>query len=145
MPTGEVAIYDFIFTRCGATCPLLTSRMRDLTLRLDESPVRFVSITVDPEYDSAQVLSEYRNGVTLREEWLFVTGEREKIVDLVVDGFKLGIGASNDPREPILHSTKFVLVDRDGWIRGFYDSGDRDQINRLERDARRLSRSADDD
>ena len=56
---GEVWIANFIFTRCPTICPLLTSQMKGLTDSLADTPVRFVSFSVDPANDTPAVLTEY--------------------------------------------------------------------------------------
>ncbi len=137
---GNVLIYDFIFTRCAATCPMMTARMGGVASHLRSQDVRFVSISVDPEWDRPAVLREYRDKVTSDRRWIFLTGTREEVQELSVDGFHL---AAEPPEEsvesgPVVHSTKFILVDRDGSIRGYYDSLSPEMMDSLERDARRL-------
>jgi protein SCO1/2 len=139
----QVLIYDFIFTRCPATCPMMTARMADLVSRLRSEDVRFVSISVDPEFDTPSVLREYRDKVTNDSRWIFLTGSREEVRDLSVAGFFLAAeppGEDNDGG-PIVHSTKFVLVDREGLIRGYYDSLSPEMMDSLERDTKRLLRN----
>ena len=137
---GDVVIYDFIFTRCVASCPMMTARMAELASKLRSDDLRFVSISVDPEWDTPKVLEDYRESVTTDDRWMFLTGTRESIRELSVDGFKL---AADPPEEnvdsgPIVHSSKFILADREGTIRGYYDSLSRDAMEQLERDAKRL-------
>jgi len=139
---GKVWIADFIFTRCGGSCPILSARMVALAERMADVPgVRFVSFGVDPEYDTPEVLADY--GRTLGADparWSFLHGERPVIRALIKDGFKLAIeDAPADSVEPILHSTRFVLVDGDGTIRGYYDGMDQPPVDQLERDARALA------
>lgn len=125
---GAPWIADFIFTRCAMSCPRMTAAMKGLESRLPESsPVRLVSITVDPVYDTPEVLSEYAESHGIRSErWWFLTGDVDEIRSLVTGGFRLGLddsmeaGATN-AGEPILHSDRFVLVDGQGMIRGYYD------------------------
>jgi cytochrome oxidase Cu insertion factor (SCO1/SenC/PrrC family) len=140
---GTIAVYDFIFTRCGASCPLMTSRMSRLAESIESDDVRFLSITVDPEYDTAEVLRRYREGVTSDGRWFFLTGERQKILDLSIKGFMLaaGEGPEDGEGEAFLHSTRFILVDREGSIRGYYESLDPRAMENLERDVRALLRS----
>jgi cytochrome oxidase Cu insertion factor (SCO1/SenC/PrrC family) len=142
---GELWIVDFIFTRCRSSCPLMTEAMR--RLRADCPPdlaVRFVSISVDPEHDRPAVLAGYRREHGIEgEDWLFLTGEREAVHRLVSKTFLLQLDPDPPPElvtpeMPILHSTRFVLVDRRGSIRGYYDGLDRGDLERLQRDARTL-------
>jgi protein SCO1 len=137
---GKIAVYDFIFTRCVASCPLMTSRMSGLAESIDSDDLRFLSISIDPEYDTAEVLANYREGVTRDDRWIFLTGAREKILDLSIKGFMLAAGEGPEGGEAFLHSTRFILVDRDGSIRGYYESLDPRAMENLERDVRTLLR-----
>jgi protein SCO1/2 len=138
---GHPWIADFIFTRCPASCPLMTARMARLNRELpDDLPVRLVSISVDPEHDTPQVLQRYAESYKAPDRWLFLTGGQEEIYRLSRKGFKLGIeipsssSPGGPPVEPILHSTRFVLVDGEGRIRGYYDGFDEDSMKKLRRD-----------
>ncbi len=113
---GRPAIVDFIFTRCPASCPMLTARMKELEKRLPESStVRLLSISVDPEHDRPEVLTRYAEGWQAGPRWLFATGERAAIWELVRKGFLLAVEATpEDTTSPILHSNRFALVDREG-------------------------------
>ena len=122
---GSVTVYDFIFTHCTGTCPIMTNNMRALTeLVPDGEPVRFVSISVDPTRDTPAVLADYAKRVRNDDRWTFLTGEREAIVRLSVDGFKLTAGDPMPGGEPLLHSSKFAVADKHGVIRGYYDATD---------------------
>ncbi len=135
---GRPWVADFIFTRCAFSCPRMTAQMMRLSGSLPEdSNVALVSITVDPEYDSPEVLDAYAAGLGIEQpDWFFLTGDREVVDSLTVEGFKLPIVRDPpeelaDPREPILHSDRFVLVDGDGRIRGYYrpnEEGERDRL-----------------
>jgi protein SCO1 len=122
---GNVVVYDFIFTSCTGTCPIMTNNMRALTPKVDkDAPVRFVSITVDPARDTPAVLSRYAARVRNDPRWTFLTGDRDTIVDLSVKGFKLTAGDPMPGGEPLLHSSKFAVADKQGMIRGYYDATD---------------------
>lgn len=124
---GSVTVYDFIFTSCTATCPIMTNNLRELTPKVaKDAPVRFVSISVDPARDTPAVLAQYANRVRNDDRWTFLTGERDSIVDLSVRGFKLTAGDPMPGGEPLLHSTKFVVADRTGTIRGYFDATEGD-------------------
>jgi cytochrome oxidase Cu insertion factor (SCO1/SenC/PrrC family) len=122
---GNVVVYDFIFTSCAGTCPIMTNNMRALTpLVKKDAPVRFVSITVDPARDTPAVLAQYARRVRNDPRWTFLTGDRNTIVDLSVKGFKLTAGDPMPGGEPLLHSSKFAVADKQGVIRGYYDAMD---------------------
>ncbi len=124
---GFVWVADFIFTSCAGPCPELTLRMRSLqeSLRGEYTNVKLVTFTLDASYDTPKVLRRYaeRNHAD-RDLWWFLTGDDESAIrTLVTDGFlQTVVPASED--NPIIHSTYFVLVDRAGLIRGFYDGLD---------------------
>lgn len=141
---GRPWIADFIFTRCAGTCPVMSSSMSglhdDFQSDGDLSAYRFVSISVDPDYDTPEVLREYARLVDADpERWFFLTGDFATIHALSQRGFHLGSGQDADTNE-ILHSTKFVLVDRAGKIRGYYDGTVPEEVAQLAKDARVIAR-----
>jgi protein SCO1/2 len=143
---GKPWIADFVFTRCPASCPLMTARMARLNRELpDDLDVRLVSFSVDPEHDTPQVLQRYAESYKAPARWLFLTGGKDEMYRLSRQGFKLGIDIPPPPApgapapEPILHSTRFVLVDGQGRIRGYYDGFDKESVAKLKDDVRTLA------
>ena len=130
---GYVTVYDFIFTNCAGTCPLMTNGMRRLTETIDkQAPVRFVSISVDPARDTPAVLREYAKRMRADNRWIFLTGDRDTIVRLSVDGFKLAAGGPTSSLvEPLLHSSKFAVADKHGVIRDYYGATNDDAIDHV--------------
>jgi len=130
---GYVTVYDFIFTNCAGTCPMMTATMRRITSKIDRgAKVRFVSISVDPKRDTPAVLRDYAARVRNDPRWLFLTGEQQTIVDLSVNGFKLAAGgATSSPNESILHSAKFAIADRDGVVRDYYGAENDDAVDHV--------------
>jgi len=136
---GKVWIADFIFTNCGGTCPAMTEQMRKLQ-QLLPAEVRLVSFTVDPARDTSKALAAYaaEHGAS-SDRWLFLTGDRQALLDLCMKGFKLPVDdTSGTPVEPITHSTRFVLVDKEGEIRGYYNGTEEDALVQLTANARKL-------
>ena len=136
---GKVWVADFIFTYCSGICPTMSANMEKLQARLPKD-VMLVSFTVDPQNDTPAVLTEYARRYNADpERWLFLTGEIEGIQKLSMDGFKLAIDTeSGTAVEPITHSSRFVLVDREGKIRGYYGTEDADALDRLVADVSKL-------
>ena len=138
---GKIWIADFIFTTCPGPCPIISTRMSELQKPLAQSDVRLVSFTVDPEHDTPDVLRAYAD--KLRKEptrWDFLTGPLDTITSLSRDGFKLALAAGEEPGTGPVHSTRFVLVDRRGTIRGYYDALAPDGVTKLLADANHLLR-----
>ncbi len=137
---GKVWIADFIFTRCAGPCPRMSQVMAELQGRLSSIPgVRLVSFSVDPERDTPAILTEYASRYRAdHNRWVFITGGREEIYDLAIDGFKLQVESETDTT-PILHSTHLLLVDRAGQIRGAFDGEDPATLPKLEAAVRRLA------
>jgi len=165
---GKVWIANFVYTECTDTCPLQSANMVQLQAELvGEEDVRLVSISIDPEHDTPAVLSKYAARFRADpDRWLFLTGSRATIYRLAIEGFRLGVvdqGAKpqggtdgdrtwlgpraarahpvpNPERKPIIHSSRFVLVDRQAQIRGYYHGTDWESLERLHRNVRVLLR-----
>lgn len=144
---GHASVVDFVFTRCPSSCPRLTARMGELQGRLakDASPVRLVSISVDPENDTPPVLAAYaaKAGADLAR-WSFVTGPADDVTRAVVLGFKVSAekvttGAGD---YDVTHGDWFVLVDASGAIRGYYPTEEAADFDRLVADAENLETGA---
>lgn len=135
---GKIWVADFVFTRCAGVCPVLSTRMAGLQQKLavgPASPVRLVSFSVDPAHDTPEVLAEYAERYRASEDgWLFLTGERDHLHALIQNGFRLSVADSPgaaDPNEMITHSDRFVLVDDQGQIRGYYHGTEEESVARL--------------
>lgn len=143
---GTVWIADFIFTRCPNICPTLSARMQQLQPKVAaEEGIGLLSISVDPAYDTPAVLSDYAS--TLGADpalWRWVTGETGAI-SATVEGFQQALDVKKTPDTPvpdITHSTRLILVDGRGVLRGFYET-DTDNLARLWEDARWLAANPD--
>ena len=140
---GKVWIADFIYTSCTDTCPLQTGMMVRLQKEYSAIPnVQLVSVTVDPERDTPQTLSIYaaRHDADAKR-WFFLTGQRDRIIRLIQDGFHLSVAALPNGAESsgiIPHSPRFVLIDKDARIRGYYDSRELEAFVRLKNDLETL-------
>jgi len=130
----KISIVNFFFTSCQGPCPYMNSRVAELYKKYSTTDqVQFVSISVDPETDSLHVLEKYAKdfGVT-DDRWLFLRGEIDEVQQLTEKGFKLA------GELPNLHSTKLILVDSLGRIRGYYDVYNEESLNLLTEHVRTL-------
>lgn len=130
---GRPWVADFIFTHCSGPCPLMSSKMAELQNTLP-ADVRLVTFTVDPDRDDQNVLAEYaRRFEADPARWFFVRADKPTLYTLVFEGFKLPM--MEDPSAEsgfrVTHSTKFVLIDQQGRIRGYFESSDESMKSKL--------------
>jgi len=136
---GKVWVADFFYTTCPGPCPMMTSRLSTLQEKLKgKENVRLVSISLDPAKDTPDVLRQYAERFKAGPNWLFLTGDKTETYELALEGFKLAVADVRNSPEPITHSTKLVLVDANGWVRGFYEGVGEDQTDKLLADIDRV-------
>ena len=133
----KVWIGDFVFTHCPGPCPMMTSMLRKIQDALGDDPdIRLVSFTVDPARDTPEVLDAYARQFKAREGfWFFLTGSQDALNQLSRHAFKLGDVDGN-----LEHSTKFVLVDKFGRLRGYYSTQSVEIVPQLVADAKSLEK-----
>jgi protein SCO1/2 len=133
---GRPFVAAAIFTTCYGPCPRITRGMGWLQEELAGTDVRLVSISVDPERDTPEVLAAYAEAAGADERrWLFLTGGRDEVERVLREGFLLGVERAS-PDEPVVggaitHSTLLVAVDAGGRLRGWYDGEDPAELERL--------------
>lgn len=120
---GRPVVLDFIFTTCTGPCPVVSGSMRELAASLRDTPVRLLSISVDPEYDTPEVLAAYAQRFEAdAERWWFATGAEEEVERVLRS---LWLARAKDPAAPlgmqVTHSTRLVVLDGAGVVRGHYD------------------------
>ena len=136
---GKVWIADFIYTTCPGPCPMISTRMSEMQKPLEDTDVHFVSFSVDPGKDTPEVLARYADQLqAVPGRWDFLTGPKSEIYNLSRQGFKLAAGEHDGEKGQPLHSTRMILVDRHGQIRGYYDGTEADAVTKLVADANHL-------
>jgi protein SCO1/2 len=132
---GSIWVADFIFSTCTGPCPRMSAQMRVVQNAVQSMPdVKLVSFTVDPRHDTPAALSKYAIRYrALPGRWFFLTGDQPALQAVYRNGFKLG-----DVDGSLVHSTRFVLVDRHCRVRGFYTSSEDAALPRLLHDIRTL-------
>lgn len=137
---GRVWIGAFIFTRCSDICPGMAATLASLQTAIPDKDVLLVSFSVDPEHDTPAILNAYAQKLGADgERWHLVTGAKADI-ERVSRGMLLGLSMSDKPQE-VTHSDRFVLVGRDGVVRGYYSALDEREITRLKEDVAKLTGS----
>src|SRR5881628_2799713 len=138
---GKIWVADFIYTTCPGPCPMISSRMSELQKPLEKTDVHLVSFSVDPEKDTSQVLRGYADKLQADPaRWDFLTGPKSAIDKLSHDGFKLAVSDGSSEQGIPVHSTRMVLVDRRGQIRGYYDATEAEAVTKLLADTNHLLR-----
>lgn len=133
--SGKVSVAEFFFTSCRGPCPIMNGHFAELYRKYDASDrFQLVSFSVDPATDSLPVLQAYAEqfGVT-DDRWIFLRGPMDTIVHICEDYFLLPAGDL-----PGDHSTRFVLLDEQARIRGFYSGTDPASVKVLETHIREL-------
>jgi len=126
---GHIWIAEVIFTRCGGPCPRMTQRMAELqaATRADQ-PVRFVTLTTDPDFDTPPVLNGYaRRYKADPARWQFLTGSKAQMAEAIVRGLKLTAQGQEpakmqNPNDLFIHSTILLVVDKQGRARAVIET-----------------------
>lgn len=138
---GRPWVASFIFTRCVTQCPMMCKHIKELIDDLNRNrsephPVRFVTITIDPAHDTLELIQEQAKIFGANpDQWLFLTGEKEAIYELIRHGFKVSAweqfnaGAGME----FAHDMHLLHVDEEGHIRGRYESLDQTELVTLRR------------
>jgi protein SCO1 len=134
---GHVWVADFIFTHCPGPCLRMSTHLNKVQAATSGHPeIRLVSFTVDPARDSPPVLAAFAAKYQAEpNRWVFLTGQQATLQMLSRDTFKL-----DDVDGSMNHSTRFVLVDKLGRVRGVYGTQDDDPVGKVTADAIQLQK-----
>jgi protein SCO1 len=136
----KIYVADFFFTTCPTICPVMKKQMLKVYEQIKgQNDVAILSHTIDPQYDTPTVLKQYADdlGVT-GKQWLFVTGDREKIYEIGEKHYLVVAGADSTAPGGYIHSGAFILVDKQKHIRGTYNGTDDKATQRLLNDIKKL-------
>ena len=141
----KVIVLDFFFTSCGSICPALTRNMAKLQHsfsiggntreKIDTSIVQFLSFSIDPERDSVAKLKQYADKYgALHDNWWFLTGPKKSIYDFAFEELKVDKFSDEPVDSNFVHTNRFVVLDKNYMVRGFYDGLDSASLKQLARD-----------
>jgi len=143
---NRVIVADFFFTRCPSICPKMTANMARLQQSfshnnkngrkvIDSSIARFLSFSIDPERDSVAALKKYADKFKVdHDNWWMLTGNKKTIYDFALNELKLGLVDGEGVDTSFIHSQKFVLLDKDYVVRGYYNGLDTTSLSTLAKD-----------
>ncbi len=130
---GKITIVDFFFTSCPSICPVMSTEMERVQDMFRDNPkVQIMSISIDPEYDTPQILKDYsiEHGA-VSGKWHFLSGPKLETYQLARCGFVLPTIDGNGIADDFVHSDKFILIDELGRIRGYYSGTNREDVDLL--------------
>ena len=143
---GKVYVLEFFFSTCPSICPKMNKNMILIQNQFFGNPnFGIVSITIDPENDTAQVLKEHAQQLGVKSSnWNFLTGDKKYIYDLANKGFNLYAGENSKVNGGFEHSGLFALIDKNGDIRCrkdeygnpilYYDGLEKEGVKALQQD-----------
>lgn len=141
---GKIIIADFFFTHCPTICPALTMNMKKMAESIHNGQrvgdrtnkdVHFLSFSIDPERDSVERLKYWADRFQVNpEQWWLLTGDKKMIYDFVIDELKVGLVDGKGIDTNFIHSDRFVLIDSNRHVRGYYNGLDSFSLARLSKD-----------
>ena len=137
---GKIVVVHFFFTFCPGSCPVMTRQLTDLQVAHEDARLRFLSITVDPERDTPEVLAAHqvkfseKASVKDASRWRLLTGNREQLVTLLRAAKQPTSATALTDTGVIGHVDKFFLIDHTGELRGLYDYNDSGDMDALKDD-----------
>lgn len=136
---GHVVVADFVFLQCGDACALVSRRLSELTRKVADPTVRFVSFSVDAE-DGPPTLARYRRAWDRRQDprWRFVAADGAHFPAFAV-GVGLAADAADVPGAFADNGRWLLLIDGSGVVRRGYDGLDDDQVRALADDLKALA------
>jgi len=130
---NKIYVADFFFATCKTICPKMSDQLERVQDKFkNDSDFVILSHSVNPEGDSVKVLFDYaKKHHAIKDKWFFLTGEKKQIYDLARKSYFITAMEGTGGEDDFIHSEKFVLIDKAGCIRGFYDGTDRSDVSRL--------------
>lgn len=131
--SNQIVVVNFFFTKCKSFCPEMNSQMERVVSNYPNNKrLLFYSISVDPGYDTKEVLRDYATRFKVNSKnWYFLTGNPDFIFQLAKKDFLVDVFIDTADTANIIHSSMFILIDSHKRIRGYYDSTSKDQVNKL--------------
>lgn len=119
----KIYIADFFFVTCPTICPRMKKNLLKVYETFKDNPeIMLLSHTIDPEHDSVSVLHDFASRLGAdSKQWLFLTGNREKIYELAEHGYYATALADSTEPGGYVHSGGLILVDKKRRVRGIYD------------------------
>lgn len=134
---NRIVVVDFFFTSCPTICPTLTRNLKMVqeAYNKHDTLIQILSLTVDPERDTAQKLKAYADKYSIDpKNWWLLTGDKKEIYDLARHEFFVNAVQGDGGPDDFIHTEKFVVIDKDRYIRGYYNGLDTNDVRRMVND-----------
>lgn len=141
---GKIIIADFFFTHCPTICPGMTANMKKLVESIHNGKrvgdktnkqVHFISLSIDPQRDSVERLKYWATKYQINpDQWWLLTGDKKTIYNFALNELKLALVDGENVDTNFVHSDKFVLIDSNRLVRGYYSGLDPDELSKLSND-----------
>lgn len=122
--SNQITVFNFFYTRCPSSCTAMNKEMEKVAKQYANNRLmRFITISVDPEYDTPEILSQYSRQFTLvNKKWEFINADKDLVFSMAREDFLVDAIADTSQKFNIIHSPMLILVDPQKRIRGYYDS-----------------------
>lgn len=129
----KIYVADFFFTRCQTICPIMAVHMRDLQEYYKDDPeLKFLSHSVTPVMDSVPILRSYADkNKAIDGKWEITTGDKKHIYELARKSYFAVLDEGDGGDQDFIHTEQFILIDKKGQIRGFYDGTEKEEMQRI--------------
>jgi protein SCO1/2 len=138
----KIYVADYFFCTCQSICPIMSVQMERVAATFkDDADIKFISHTVNPEYDSVNVLADYAAAHHASYgKWYLVTGNKKELYDLARESYMLDASEGDGGEEDFIHTQNFALIDKERHIRGYYDGTNPKEIDQLINDIKLLKK-----
>ncbi len=137
---NKIYVADFFFATCQSICPQMSTNLVDVQAAFENDPEFLIlSHSVNPAHDTVEVLNKY--GISYKakkDKWHFLTGSKKVIYELALKDYLVNALEDDGSAEGFIHSEFFLLIDKQGRIRGVYDGTDKVQVTKLISDIKLL-------
>lgn len=138
---GKIWVAEFFFTSCPTICPTMNKQLTRLNINTSDlkDQIQFISFSIDPSHDTPSELKKYISKHKIKAtNWQFFTGNEAKTHDLGINYFQTFAGQDPQSAGGYAHSGSFTLVDKEGYVRGVYLGTNPKEVDKLEKDLRKL-------
>jgi protein SCO1/2 len=130
---NKIYVANFFFATCQSICPEMSSNLKVVQKKFEkDDSLLILSHSVNPMHDTVEVLQSYaRTYGALKNKWHLLTGDKKQIYSLASNDYLVNALEDDGSAEGFLHSELFLLIDKQGRIRGMYDGTSMVDVEKL--------------